>query len=49
MDQREIVTLAKLRQSEYLDRISCGFVGSEGVIVDLLIGANSLKALESLT
>ena len=48
VDQNEIVTPAKLKQWKYLDRISGEIGGNESITVDLLIGANCLKALEPL-
>ena len=48
VDQSEIATPAKLKQRKYLDRISGEIGGNESLTVDLLIGANCLKALEPL-
>ena len=48
VDQSEIATPAKLKQWKYLDRISREIGGNESITVDLLIGANCLKALEPL-
>ena len=48
LDQSEITSHAKVRQMKYLDRISGEISGNKGIIVDLLIIANFLKALEPL-
>ena len=48
VDQSEIATPAKLKQWKHLDKISGEIGGNESITVDLLIGANCLKALEPL-
>ena len=47
-NQSETLTTVKLKQWKHLDRFSEEFCGNESITVDLLIGANSLKALEPL-
>ena len=48
VDQSKIAAPAKLKQSKHLDRISAEIGGCESITINLLIGANYLKALEPL-
>ena len=46
--QSETLTTVKLKQWKHLDIFSEEFCGNESITVDLIIRANSLKALEPL-
>ena len=46
VDQTEILTAGQLKQWKHLDRMSREIGGNESTTVNLLIGANCLKAME---
>ena len=48
MDRSEIATPAKLKQWQYLEKISSFLGENDNISVDLLIGANCVEALQPL-